>query len=215
MDLLLCEEREAVIKYGMALVRSRLTRGTGGNLSAMNRERGLFAISPSGMDYFEIAPEDVAVMNLEGRVVDGGKKPSSEWNMHRMLYCDREDVRAVVHTHSSFATALACTKEVQSGGVRPIHYLAALAGPDLRCVPYYPFGSEELARAACRGMRDRRAVLLANHGLLAAGASLEQAFAVAEEIEFVCELYYHARTVGTPAPLFDGDLREAARRFEG
>ena len=213
MDLLLREEREAVVEYGRKLVTCGLTRGTGGNVSVLGRERGFFAISPSGMDYFEVEPEDVVVMNLEGRIVDGTRKPSSESEMHRLLYRDREDVSAVIHTHSPFATALACTKEVQSGGAPPVHYLAALAGPDLRCLPYYPFGSEKLSQTACVGMRGRRAVLLGNHGVLAAGESAARAFAVAEEIEFVCELYYRARTMGTPALLHDADVRDAAERF--
>ncbi|MBR1671316.1 MAG: L-fuculose-phosphate aldolase [Fretibacterium sp.] len=221
--MLLLEERRAVVEYGQRLLTHGLTRGTGGNVSVLNRGRGLLAISPSGMDYFETSPEDVAVLDLEGRVVDGKRKPSSEADMHRMLYNGRPDVAAVVHTHSPFATALACTREAQANGLPPIHYLAALAGtagkplegPYVRCIPYYPFGTELLAQAARDGMEGRFAVLLGNHGLLAAGPDIHYAFNVAEELEFVCELYCRARTMGTPELLSDEDMGVAMERFQG
>lgn len=211
--MLLLEERRAVVDYGQRLLTHGLTRGTGGNVSVLNRERGLLAISPSGMDYFEISPEDVTVLDLEGRIIDGKRRPSSEADMHRMVYNGRPDIAAVVHTHSPFATALACTKEAQKNGLPPIHYLTALAGPSVRCIPYYPFGTELLGQAARDGMEGRFAVLLGNHGLLAAGPDIRYAFNVAEELEFVCEIYYHARTVGTPALLSEEDMRVAMERF--
>lgn len=211
--MLLLEERRAVVDYGQRLLTHGLTRGTGGNVSVLNRERGLLAISPSGMDYFEISPEDVTVLDLEGRIIDGKRRPSSEADMHRMVYNGRPDIAAVVHTHSPFATALACTKEAQKNGLPPIHYLTALAGSSVRCIPYYPFGTELLGQAARDGMEGRFAVLLGNHGLLAAGPDIRYAFNVAEELEFVCEIYYHARTVGTPALLSEEDMRVAMERF--
>lgn len=211
--MLLLEERRAVVDYGQRLLTHGLTRGTGGNVSVLNRERGLLAISPSGMDYFETSPEDVVVLDLEGRVIEGERRPSSEADMHRMVYNGRPDIAAVVHTHSPFATALACTKEAQKNGLSPIHYLTALAGPSVRCIPYYPFGTEVLGQAARDGMEGRFAVLLGNHGLLAAGPDIHYAFNVAEELEFVCEIYCHARTVGTPALLSEEDIRVAMERF--
>ncbi len=211
--MLLLEERRAVVDYGQRLLTHGLTRGTGGNVSVLNRERGLLAISPSGMDYFETSPEDVVVLDLEGRVIEGERRPSSEADMHRMVYNGRPDIAAVVHTHSPFATALACTKEAQKNGLPPIHYLTALAGPSVRCIPYYPFGTEVLGQAARDGMEGRFAVLLGSHGLLAAGPDIHYAFNVAEELEFVCEIYCHARTVGTPALLSEEDIRVAMERF--
>lgn len=220
-NLLLYEERRAVAEYGRALVTHRLTRGTGGNISLLNQERGLFALSPSGMDYFKTEPEDIVVMDLEGQVVDGKRRPSSEADMHRLLYRERGahlpqgDVLAVVHTHSPFATALACTAEALSGeALPPVHYMAGLAGPNLRCIPYAPFGTEKLALLACEGMRGRNAVLLGNHGLLAAGPDLERAFAIAEGIEFACEILCRAREMGTPSPLSREDMRTAMDRFK-
>ncbi|MCR4818401.1 MAG: L-fuculose-phosphate aldolase [Fretibacterium sp.] len=211
--MLLLNERRSVVDYGQRLLTHGLTRGTGGNISILNREQGLLAISPSGMDYFEINPEDVVVLDLEGRIIEGKRRPSSEADMHRMVYNGRPDIAAVVHTHSPFATALACTREAQKNGLPPIHYLTALAGPSVRCIPYYPFGTEVLGQAARVGMEGRFAVLMGNHGLLAAGPDIRYAFNVAEELEFVCELYCHARTAGTPTLLSEEDMRVAMERF--
>ena len=139
--MLLQEQRELVVEYGRRLVRSGLTVGTFGNLSVCDRERNLVAISPSGMDYFATAPEDVGVVDLRGEVVEGGRKPSSELDLHCLLYQSRPDVGAVVHTHSTYATVLACLR----WPIDPIHYLVAYSGRDVPCIPYYPFGSLELA----------------------------------------------------------------------
>ena len=201
------------MEYGRRLVERGLTRGTGGNVSVLSRESGLFAISPSGMDYFETRPEDVVVLDMEGNVADGARKPSSEVEMHRLLYLGREDVGAVVHTHSVYAAAVSCTREAQAEGLPPAHCAVALAGGDVRCTAYHPFGTRELAEAACEGMRGRFAVLLGNHGLLAAGPDVGHAFALAEQLEFVCEVWVHAATVGTPALLSPADLLTAQGRF--
>ena len=201
------------MEYGCRLVERGLTRGTGGNVSVLSRESGLFAISPSGMDYFETRPEDVVVLDMEGNVADGARKPSSEVEMHRLLYLGREDVGAVVHTHSVYAAAVSCTREAQAEGLPPAHCAVALAGGDVRCTAYHPFGTRELAEAACEGMRGRFAVLLGNHGLLAAGPDVGHAFALAEQLEFVCEVWVHAATVGTPALLSPADLLTAQGRF--
>ena len=201
------------MEYGCRLVERGLTRGTGGNVSVLSRESGLFAISPSGMDYFETRPEDVVVLDMAGGVADGARKPSSEVEMHRLLYLGREDVGAVVHTHSVYATAVSCTREAQAEGLPPAHCAVALAGGDVRCTAYYPFGTRELAEAACEGMRGRFAVLLGNHGLLAAGPDVGHAFALAEQLEFVCEVWVHAASVGTPALLSPADLLAAQGRF--
>ena len=201
------------MEYGRRLVERGLTRGTGGNVSVLSRESGLFAISPSGMDYFETRPEDVVVLDMEGNVADGARKPSSEVEMHRLLYLGREDVGAVVHTHSVYAAAVSCTREAQAEGLPPAHCAVALAGGDVRCTAYHPFGTRELAEAACEGMRGRFAVLLGNHGLLAAGPDVGHAFALAEQLEFVCEVWVHAAAVGTPALLSPADLLAAQGRF--
>lgn len=208
--MLLREEREKVVEYCRMLTTHKLTKGTGGNISACDREKGLMAISPSGMDYFKTEPEDVVVLDLEGRVVEGRRIPSSEADMHRLLYIDRSDVNAVVHTHSTYATTLACMR----WNLPAVHYLVGFAGLDVRCTPYATFGTPELARLAREGMKGRFAVLLGNHGLLAAGPNMHYAFNVAEEIEFVCELYWRSKAVGEPVLLDAGDMETVLEKFK-
>ncbi len=209
-DMLLREEREQVVEYCRMLTTHKLTRGTGGNISAFDRKKGLMAISPSGMDYFRTEPEDVVVLDLEGRVVEGRRIPSSEAEMHRLLYVDRGDVNAVVHTHSTYATTLACMR----WNLPAVHYLVGFAGHDVRCTPYATFGTPELAQLAREGMKGRFAVLLGNHGLLAAGPNMHYAFNVAEEIEFVCELYWRSKAVGDPVLIDAGDMETVLEKFK-
>ena len=208
--MLLERERIQVVDYCRRLATHHLTKGTGGNISAFNREAKLMAISPSGMDYFKTELEDVVVLDLTGKVVDGRRVPSSEVDMHRIFYVERQDVNAVVHTHSTYATTLACLHRA----LPPVHYLIGFAGHDVRCTNYAPFGSPELARSAFEGMRDRYAVLLGNHGLLAAGPNMQYAFNTAEEIEFVCELYYRALNIGEPVLLSKADMDLVLEKFK-
>ena len=208
--MLLQKERESVVEYCRRLATHHLTKGTGGNISVCDREKKLMAISPSGMDYFQTEPEDVVVLDFEGRIVEGRRVPSSEVDMHRILYAERTDIGAVVHTHSTYATTLSCLHE----GLLPVHYLIGFAGHDVRCTEYAPFGSPELARLAFEGMRDRYAVLLGNHGLLAAGPDIRYAFNTAEEIEFVCELYCRARIIGDPVLLSKADMDIVLEKFK-
>lgn len=209
--MLLQRERELVVEHCRMLATHKLTKGTGGNISALDREKKLFAISPSGMDYFVMQPEDVVVLDLDGKTVDGARTPSSEMDMHRLLYVDREDINAVVHAHSTFATTLACLH----WSLPALHYLIGFAGGDgVRCTPYAPFGSPELAEIARDGMRGRYAVLLGNHGLLAAGPNMQYAFNAAEEIEFVCELHWRAKSVGDPVILSEEDMNVVLEKFK-
>ena len=205
------EAREAVVLYGRRLAERGLTVGTGGNLSVRVAGEPLVALKPSGVPYEVLTPSDVPLLDLEGRVVEGERTPSSEWRMHLGVYRARSDAGGVVHTHSRFATTLACLKwEIPAA-----HYLVAASGDELVPVaPYRTFGSPELAEEAVRALGARgKAVLLANHGLLALGADLGEAFGVAEQIEFVAELYWRARCVGEPALLSREETREALEAF--
>ena len=209
-EMLLQKEREDVVKYCKMLIEHGLTKGTGGNISIFNREEGLFAISPSGIDYFETEPEDVVVMNLKGEVVDGKRKPSSEHELHRIFYTQRDDVSAVVHTHSTFATTLATLHE----GLPASNYMVALAGPDVRCAEYASFGTPELAHNAFEAMKDRRCCLLANHGLVAIAPDLPNAFNIASLIEECCETYWRARVVGQAQILSDEEMERMMKAFK-
>jgi len=208
--LILLKERKEIVEYGKKLVTSGLTKGTGGNLSIYNRQEGLMAISPSGIDYFEIRPEDVVVLDLDGNIVDGDKKPSSELDMHKIFYKNREDIDAIIHTHTIYATILSCLNI----SLPPVHYMVALAGLDVRCAKYATFGTEELAQNAFEAMKDRYAVLLANHGLLAGAKDLANAFNITEEIEYCAELYIKAKSVGEPVILPEEEMKLMLEKFK-
>ena len=186
------KERIEIVKYGKKLVDSKLTKGTGGNLSVFNRAEQLMAISPSGIDYYETKPEDVVVLNLAGEIIEGDKKPSSEVDLHRIFYQGRDDLDAIIHTHTINATTLSCLR----WDLPAVHYLIAVAGKNVRCADYATVGTQELAENAFKAMKDRRAVLLANHGLVAGAETLERAFSITEEIEYVAELYYRTKGIG-------------------
>lgn len=198
--MLLQKEREDVVKYCQMLITHGLTKGTGGNISILNREEGLFAISPSGIDYFETEPEDIVVMNLKGEIVDGDRKPSSEHELHRIFYTDRDDIAAVVHTHSVYSTVLATLRE----GLPASSYLVAFSGYDVRCAEYASYGSMELAKNTFEAMKERNAAFMANHGLIAGGSDILNAFNIVEQIEQCAEVYVKARSIGTPV-LLDHD----------
>ena len=207
--MLMEAERAAVVRYGRAMVASGLTTGTGGNLSCRAGDR--VAISPSGVPYAELEPQAVAVVDLAGERVEGDMKPSSELGFHLALYRRREDVCGVVHTHSVYATTLACLNRE----IPPVHYLVGFAGHKVPVAPYATFGTEALAR----NVRDTmgaayNAVLLANHGLVAVGADLSRAFDTAEEIEFVARVYCQARAVGDPVVLDEAEMRRVIEKFK-
>ncbi|MDY3619170.1 L-fuculose-phosphate aldolase [Agathobaculum sp.] len=208
--MLLQAEREQVVEYGKAMIERGLTVGTFGNLSVYNEKENLFAISPSGMDYFKTEPADVVVMTPDGEKVDGDRKPSSEVDMHRIFYQKRPGIRSVVHTHSRFATTLACL----GLGIPPLHYLIAYSGREVPCTPYVQFGTYELAQCALDTMGADYACLLGNHGLLACGGNISYTMDVAEQIEFCAELYYRARAVGEPKLLKDDEIGVVLESFK-
>lgn len=210
MLMILEKERSQVVAYGKKLVTSGLTKGTGGNLSVYDRKNQLMAISPSGMDYFESRPEDVVVMKLSGEIVDGVKTPSSEVDLHRIFYQKREDLDAIIHAHTTFATTLACLHRE----LPPFHYLVALSGKNVRCAPYATFGTMELAQNAFEAMKDRKAVFLANHGMLAGAKDLMNAFNIVDEIEYCAEIYYRACCIGDPVILPDEEMSLMLEKFK-
>ncbi|WP_398581468.1 L-fuculose-phosphate aldolase [Streptococcus sp. 2022WUSS037] len=204
------KERKELIKYGKKLVTEGLTKGTGGNLSVFNREKGLMAITPSGIDFFEIKEEDIVIMNLEGQVVEGEKLPSSEWYMHLIQYQKREDLDAVIHAHTTYGTVLAVLREPLPAS----HYMIAVAGKDVRVADYATYGTKELAENAAEAMKDRRAVFLANHGILAGAQDLLNAFNIIEEVEYCSKIYCVAKSMGEPVILPDEEMELMAEKFK-
>ncbi|WP_320174537.1 L-fuculose-phosphate aldolase [Maridesulfovibrio sp.] len=207
--MLLQNERELVVEYGKKMLESGLTTGTGGNLSVYNRELGLVAISPSGLDYRLSTPEDIVVIDLEGNIKDSERKPSSEYGFHTILYKNRPDVNAVVHTHSVYATTVACLNME----LPAVHYLVGFAGKKVPLAPYATFGTPELAENVISTIGNYNAVLLANHGLITVGRTLGNAFDAAEELELVARIYIQALSVGKPVIVPDDEMDKVIDKF--
>ena len=197
-----------VIAACRELTRRGLTHGTSGNVSVRYDARRFF-VSPSGMDYETLQADDVPLMDLDGRWF-GRRRPSSEWRFHRDIFRSRHEVGAIVHTHSPQATALACTGR----GIPAFHYMVAVAGGrDIRCAPYYAFGTQELSDAALAALQDRRACLLANHGVIATGADLATAISLAGEVENLALQYSVALTLGEVRTLDDAEMYRVVEKF--
>jgi L-fuculose-phosphate aldolase len=186
-----------------------LNRGTSGNLSARFNDGML--ITPSGMGAEGLTEDDIVFVNMDG-TSRGRWQPSSEWLFHRDIYVQRAEAGAVVHTHSTAATALACLRK----DIPPFHYMIALLGGDtIRCAKYATFGTQELSDNVLLALKDRKACLLANHGMIAAGTDLAEAFRNTVEVESLSEMYLRALQAGEPVLLSEQEFRDAQNRFAG
>jgi L-fuculose-phosphate aldolase len=202
------DPRTLVIAACRELTRRGLTHGTSGNVSVRYDARQFF-VSPSGMDYEVLQADDVPLMDLDGRWF-GRRRPSSEWRFHRDIFNSRHDVGAIVHTHSPQATALACTGR----GIPAFHYMVAVAGGhNIRCAPYHAFGTQELSDAALAALKDRTACLLANHGVIATGADLPAAIALAGEVENLALQYCATLSLGQVRILDDAEMCRVVEKF--
>ena len=187
-----------------------LNKGASGNCSVRNE--GGFVITPSGVDAEVMTTECVVSMQMDGSA-EVNKKPSSEWRFHRDIYQHHPEVNAVIHTHSMFATTIACLHQ----DIPPFHYMIAMAGGDsIRCAPYALFGTQALSDAALIALTNRKACLLANHGMIAMGANLKEALAITVEVENLCEQYWRLLQI-TPTPplLSDGEMQAVFEQFKG
>lgn len=210
--MLMQEERELIVEYGKKLSASGLCPGTSGNISIYNAEKNLMAISPSGIDYFETKPEDVVITDLEANVVDGNRKPSSEWALHTIFYRNKPDARAVVHTHSVYCTTFAVLGEP----IRAVHYVIGDANTDaVPCAPYHTFGTVELAEEAIKVCGDSNAVLLGNHGIVTCGKDIKGAFSLANNLEYIAKLQYQAMCIGKPNILTSEQMDVVMEKFKG
>lgn len=208
--MLMIDERQAVAAYGKKLISTGLVKGTGGNISCCDKDKTLLAITPTGVDYEKMRAEDIVMINMRGEQVDGNLLPSSEIAFHLALVNLRPDIRAVVHTHSPHATTMACLR----WELPAVHYLIGSAGQVVPVAPYATFGTQALSDHICQTIGDGNAVLMANHGLVAVGSSLDKAFSVAEMVEYVAGLYLAAKAVGSPAILTPDEMGEVLVKFE-
>jgi L-fuculose-phosphate aldolase len=203
--------RDAVIATARAMNAAGINRGKSGNVSARWRDPGFdgFLITPTGVPYDQTAPGQIVAMTLTGES-RGALRPSSEWRFHRDIYVARPDAQAIVHTHAPFATSLACMHR----GIPAFHYMVAVAGgKDVRCAPYATFGTQELSEHAIAALEGRKACLLANHGMIAFDVSLQQALALAVEVETLAEMYWRALQIGEPLLLSDAEMDVVLERF--
>jgi L-fuculose-phosphate aldolase len=207
------ELRAAVIATALSMNGSGINRGKSGNVSARWRDGGFdgFLVTPSALPYARTTPADVAGVSLAGEA-HGPRPPSSEWRFHRDIYAQRADAQAVVHAHAPFATSLACLRR----GIPAFHYMVAVAGGnDIRCAPYATFGSQALSDNVTSALAGRSACLMANHGLVAVGDSLESALSLAIEVETLAEMYWRALQAGEPVLLTDDEMQVVLGKFAG
>lgn len=203
-------EREAIVAYGKNLITAQLTTGSGGNLSIFNREEGLIAIKPSGINYLTMQPEDVVLLAPDGRIVEGRLTPSSEFRFHLALFNHRAEINAVVHTHQVYATTIAC----MNWELPAVHYLVGFSGNKVPLAKYATFGTQELSDNIVNAIGSYNACLMANHGIVTVGKDIGAAFAVAEELELVSRLYYQTKCIGEPVILSDEEMVTIGEKFK-
>lgn len=191
------------------MAEAGLNKGTSGNASI--RLNDGFLVTPSGVPVEQLTANSMVYMDWEGRP-ESGKKPSSEWRFHRDILQARPEVEAVVHSHSMFATTIAC----MGRDVPPFHYMiATVGGDDIRCAPYALFGTQALSDSAVAALQDRKACLLAHHGMIAVGKTLPQALAIAVEVENLCEQFWRLLQLGELKLLTPEQMRDVHTQFTG
>jgi L-fuculose-phosphate aldolase len=199
--------RRQIIATALRMNALGINRGKSGNVSA--RWKSGFLVTPSGLAYEKTKPADIVFVDAAGKA-SGKREPSSEWRFHHDIYRTRKACLAVVHAHSSFATALACLRRE----IPAFHYMIAVAGGNsIRCAPYATFGTQALSDHALAALEGRNACLLANHGMIALGADLDGALALAVEVESLCEQYWRALQIGNPALLPDEEMAVVIDKF--
>jgi L-fuculose-phosphate aldolase len=203
--------RSAIVETALAMNAHGINRGKSGNVSARLRRDDFdgFLVTPTGLPYDRTTPADIVPMTLAGQPC-GNRLPSSEWRFHRDIYRTHDDANAIVHTHAPFATTLAC----HGRSIPAFHYMVAAAGGrNIRCADYATFGTQALSDRVLEALEGRRACLLAHHGMIAVGASLEKALALAVEVETLAEMYWRALALGEPENLSDAEMDVVLQKF--
>ena len=201
--------REAIIAAARSLQTNQLGTGTAGNVSARIGQE--YLITPTGMDYESLTPGDIVSMDMRGNRAEGDLKPSSEWRFHQDIYAQRSDTNAIVHTHSPFATALACTRQ----DLPAFHYMVAgVGGASVRCAEYATYGTQELSDRALAALAGRQACLLANHGVIALGKDVDSAFKMAQLVEELAKQYLFSRALGSPVLLDEAEMEVNLEKFK-
>lgn len=200
--------RAEVLATARAMNASGINRGAAGNVSARSGEG--FVITPTGMSYADSEADDMVWVGFDGSIA-GRRKPSSEWRFHHDIYAARPEAGAIVHTHSPFATSLACMEF----GIQPFHYMIArFGGRDVRCADYATFGSQELSDTILRALEDRCACLMAHHGMVVFGRDLHHALDLAVELEALCEQFWRVLQIGGPKLIPDDEMDRVLEKFK-
>ncbi len=203
-------QKKTLIDFAVKVFREGMVLGTGGNLSMRVGEKGnMMIITPSGMEYEKLEVEDIVVMDLDNKTVEGCRKPSIEFAMHSLVYKSREDVSAIMHTHALYSTSVSITRtplpEIES------NIVLGVRGP-VMCGKYANHGTRELAENVVEALGDRQAALLANHGLIVVGDTLDNCHELTIGVEHCARMYIMASCVGNPVPI-EADKAQALRDF--
>ena len=202
-----------VIKYSKKLNITNLSALRSGNISVRAKEKGVdgFYITPSGMKYSSLKTQDIVFVSLKGIFDKKKNKPSSEWRFHQDIYVNKKEAKAIVHAHSTCATAVSSHQK----NIPAFHYMVAVAGgKDLKCSKYATFGTKQLSKNIIKALKHRSACLIANHGQVAFGNNLEKAFELAQEIENICHQYINALRIGIPKILSNKEMKIVLGKFK-
>ncbi len=203
------DKRNKIIEYSLRLNSTNLSPLRSGNISLRSNEKDTdgYLITPSGKKYESLKPEDIVFMGLNEEIEKNNSElnPSSEWRFHRDIYVNKKDAGAIVHAHSPHATAVSSHRK----SIPAFHYMIALAGGnDIKCAEYATFGTEELSKNIIEALEERTACLMSNHGQVAFGKNLEDAFELAQEIENICHQYTIALKLGNPKILSFEEMKK-------
>ena len=198
--------RSQVIKYSKKLNSTNLSALRSGNISVRAKEKNIngFYITPSGMKYSSLKPKDIVFVSLKGRFDKKKGIPSSEWRFHQDIYVNKKDAKAIVHAHSTCATAVSSHQK----SIPAFHYMVGVAGgEDIKCTKYATFGTRKLSKNILSALNNRSACLIGNHGQIAFGENLEKSFELAQEIENICHQYINALRIGIPKILSKKEMK--------
>ena len=207
------DKRNKIIEFSLKLNSTNLSPLRSGNISLRSEENGTdgYLITPSGKKYETLKPEDIVFMGLNEEVENNNltNKPSSEWRFHRDIYVNKQVAQAIVHAHSPHATAVSS----HGKAIPPFHYMIALAGgEDIKCADYATFGTEELSNNVIKALENRSACLMSNHGQVAFGKNLDEAFELSQEIENICQQYVIAIKIGKPKILSFEEMQKVLNK---
>ena len=207
------KSREEIIKFAKKLNSTNLSPLRSGNISlkAQNNNEEGFLITPSGKKYESLTAEDIVFVSLKGIYDKKKGKPSSEWRFHQDIYVNKKEAKAIVHAHSTCATAVSSHQK----NIPAFHYMVAVAGgEDIKCTKYATFGTKNLSKNIIKALKNRTACLIANHGQVAFGENLENTFELAQEIENICHQYINAIRIGIPKILSKKEMKIVLGKFK-